>query len=243
MTDLNALFASKIFTDRTDAGQQLALALQRFKAARPVVLALPRGGVPVAYEVAKALDAPLDLVLVRKIGTPWQPELAIAAVVDGSRPETVVNRDIVNKLNIPPSYIEERATAELEEVERRRQLYLADRPRIDIAGRTTIVIDDGIATGATMEAALHATRRAGPERLILAVPVAPPETIERLRAEVDEIVCLECPKLFGAIGLFYREFHQLSDDEVVNLLQRVKSEKQAPDEASNPEGWNADDPR
>ena len=232
MTDLNALFASKIFTDRTDAGRQLASALERFKAVKPVVLALPRGGVPVAYEVAKALDAPLDLVLVRKIGAPWQPELAIAAVVDGGRPETVVNQDIVDQLNIPPSYIEEQAAAELEEIERRRQRYLADRPRVDVAGRTAIVIDDGIATGATMEAALHATRRARPTRLVLAVPVAPPETIERLHAEVDEIVCLQSPKLFGAIGLFYAEFHQLSDDEVVDLLARAKTDEAASDNAS-----------
>jgi len=232
MTSLNTLFAAKIFTHRTDAGRQLAAALERFKSAKPVVLALPRGGVPVAYEVAKALDAPMDLVLVRKIGAPWQPELAIAAVVDGGRPETVINQDIVDQLNIPPSYIEEQAAAELEEIERRRQRYLADRPRVDVAGRTAIVIDDGIATGATMEAALHATRRAGPKRLILAVPVAPPETIERLRAEVDEIVCPQSPKPFGAIGLFYAEFHQLSDDEVVDLLQRAKTDEVAADNAS-----------
>ena len=227
MTNLNDFFAAKIFADRTDAGRQLASALERFKSAKPVVLALPRGGVPVAYEVAKALDAPLDLVLVRKIGTPWQPELAIAAVVDGGRPETVVNQDIVDQLNIPTGYIEGQAAVELEEIERRRQRYLADRPRVDVAGRTAIVIDDGIATGATMEAALHATRRAVPKRLVLAVPVAPPETIERLRAEVDEIVCLQSPKLFGAIGLFYAEFHQLSDDEVVGLLQHAKTEEPA----------------
>ena len=234
MSKLNDLFAAKIFADRTDAGRQLASALERFKSAKPVVLALPRGGLPVAYEVANALDAPMDLVLVRKIGAPWQSELAIAAVVDGGRPETVVNQDIVNQLHIQPSYIEEQAAVELEEIERRRQRYLADRPRVDVAGRTAIVIDDGIATGATMEAALHATRRARPKHLVLAVPVAPPETIERLRAEVDEIVCLQSPKLFGAVGVFYAEFHQLSDDEVVDLLQHAKTDDPASNNVPNP---------
>lgn len=195
------------------------------------MLALPRGGVPVAFEVAKVLDARLDLVLVRKIGAPWQPGLAVAAVVDGGRPETVINQDIVDQLGIPESYIEVYAAAELEEIERRRQRHLADRPRVDVAGRAAIVIDDGIVTGATMEAALHATRRARPKRLVLAVPVAPPETIERLRAEVDEIVCLQSPKLLGAIGLFYGEFHQLRDDEVVDLLQHAKTDQPTTDES------------
>lgn len=230
MTEPDAIFTSKVFLDRTDAGRRLAVALERFKEEQPVVLALPRGGVPVAFEVAKVLDAPLDLVLVRKIGAPWQRELAIAAVVDGGRPETVINQDIVDQLGISPSYIDERATAELEEIERRRQRYLADRPRADVAGRTAIIIDDGIATGATMEAALHATRRAGPKRLVLAVPVAPPDTLARLRAEADEIVCLQSPALFGAIGWFYGEFHQLSDDEVVELLERAKVGESTPDD-------------
>ena len=218
-------FASKIFHDRADAGRQLAVALEAFRSARPVVLALPRGGVPVAYEVARTLDAPLDLVLVRKIGTPWQPELAIAAVVDGGRPETVVNQGHRRQAEDPPSYIEKQAAIELEELERRRACYLADRPRVAITDRTAIVVDDGLATGATMEAALHATRRAKPKRLILAVPVAPPDTIDRLRNQVDDVICLHAPALFGAIGLFYHEFHQLSDDEVVDLLKRAEASK------------------
>lgn len=227
----NEFFASKVFEDRTDAGRQLAAALERFRSARPVVLALPRGGVPVAYEVAKCLDAPLDLVLVRKIGTPWQPELAIAAVVDGGRPETVVMQDIVDKLNITGSYIEKQAAIELEELERRRSCYLAKRPRVDITDRTAIIIDDGLATGATMEAALHATRRAKPKRLVMAVPVAPPDTIDRLRSQVDDVICLHAPALFGAIGLFYREFRQLSDDEVVDLLKLAEADEPDRDEA------------
>ena len=236
MMEPSEFFTSKVFQDRTDAGRQLAAALEPFRSTRPVVLALPRGGVPVAYEVARTLDAPLDLVLVRKIGTPWQPELAIAAVVDGGRPETVVMQDLVDRLNIPPAYIEKQTAIELEELERRRASYLAGRPRVDIADRTAIVIDDGLATGATMEAALHATRRANPDRLVMAVPVAPPETIDRLRAEVDDVICLHSPALFGAIGLFYREFHQLRDDEVVDLLKRAKIDGSDPRKVEKQQG-------
>jgi putative phosphoribosyl transferase len=215
------IFERDRFSDRAEAGRRLAEPLQRFKDEHPVVLALPRGGVPVAYEVAKALEAPLDLVLVRKIGAPFQPELAIGAVVDGERPELVINRDVVDEYRIPESYLESERQRQLEEIERRRQLYLAGRRRAPVRDRTAIVIDDGIATGATMEAALHATRRAGPKRLVLAVPVAPPDTLERLRPEVDEVVCLMVPAFLGAIGSFYRDFRQLDDDEVIELLQQA----------------------
>lgn len=215
------IFQRDVFTDRTQAGRRLAEQLERFKDQEPVVLALPRGGVPVAYEVAKALEAPLDLVLVRKIGAPFQPELAIGAVVDGERPELVINRDVVDEYRIPESYLESERRRQLEEIERRRQLYLSGRPRVPVRDRTAIVIDDGIATGATMEAALLATRRAGPRRLVLAVPVAPPDTLERLRPEVDEVVCLMVPAFLGAIGSFYRDFRQLDDDEVVELLRQA----------------------
>jgi putative phosphoribosyl transferase len=210
-----------LFADRSEAGRALARRLLRFRDARPVVLALPRGGVPVGYEVAQVLDAPLDLVLVRKIGAPFQPELAIGAVVDGRRPETVLNEEMVREFQIPGSYIAEQSARKLEEIERRRELYLAGRARAPIEARTAIVIDDGIATGATMEAALHATRRANPKRLVLATPVAPPDTIERLRPQADEVVCLATPRLFDAIGSFYEDFRQLSDEEVVDLLQKA----------------------
>jgi predicted phosphoribosyltransferase len=209
------------FADRTEAGRRLAQALQCVEDQQPVVLALPRGGVPVAYEVAKALRAPLDLVLVRKIGAPFQPELAIGAVVDGERPELVANRDLIDEYRIPESYLESERARQLEEIERRRQLYLAGRPRAQLRDRTAIVIDDGIATGATMEAALLATRRAGPKRLVLAVPVAPPDTLERLRPKVDEVVCLMVPEFLGAIGSFYRDFRQLDDEEVIELLRQA----------------------
>jgi putative phosphoribosyl transferase len=215
------IFQRDVFTDRTEAGRRLAGQLERFKDQEPVVLALPRGGVPVAYEVAKALEAPLDLVLVRKIGAPFQPELAIGAVVNGERPELVINRDVVDEYRIPESYLESERRRQLEEIERRRQLYLAGRPRAPVQDRTAIVVDDGIATGATMEAALHATRRAGPKRLVLAVPVAPPDTLERLRPQVDEVVCLMVPAFLGAIGSFYRDFRQLDDDEVIELLRQA----------------------
>jgi putative phosphoribosyl transferase len=215
------MFERDVFSDRTEAGRRLAERLEHLKDQQLVVLALPRGGVPVAYEVAKALEAPLDLVLVRKIGAPFQPELAIGAVVDGERPELVLNRDVVDEYRISESYVESERRRQLDEIERRRELYLAGRPRAPIRDRTAIVIDDGIATGATMEAALLATRRAAPERLMLAVPVAPPDTIERLRSEIDEVVCLTVPAFLGAIGSFYRDFRQLDDAEVIELLQRA----------------------
>lgn len=213
-----------LFTDRNEAGRRLGERLSRFKDENPVVLALPRGGVPVGAEVARSLEAPLDLVLVRKIGAPFQPELAIGAVVDGGRPETVLNEDLIRECQIPESYIAKESARQLEEIERRRELYLAGRARVPVEGRTAIVVDDGIATGATMEAALHAMRRAGPKRLVLATPVAPPDTIERLRPQADEVVCLATPSPFAAIGLFYEDFHQLGDDDVVDLLRRARFE-------------------
>jgi putative phosphoribosyl transferase len=215
------VFEHDTFSDRTQAGRLLAERLKHLKDQRPVMLALPRGGVPVAYEIARVLQAPLDLVLVRKIGAPFQPELAIGAVVDGDNPELVLNSDLIADYGIPQSYIESERQRQLAEIERRRQLYLAGRPRAPVRDRTAIVVDDGIATGATMEAALRATRRAGPRRLVLAVPVAPPDTLERLRPEVDEVVCLKVPAFLGAIGSFYRDFHQLSDEDVISLLQQA----------------------
>jgi putative phosphoribosyl transferase len=219
------------FANRTEAGRALADRLRHLKAERPVVLALPRGGVPVGFEIAKVLGAALDVVLVRKIGAPFQPELAIGAVVDGSRPETVLNQALIDECEIPESYLQAETARQLAEIERRRAVYLAGRARAEVAGHTAIVVDDGIATGATMEAALLATRRAGPQRLVLAVPVAPPDTIERLRSEVDEIVCLATPRHLGAIGAFYADFRQLDDDEVIRLLEAARAA-----EARDPSG-------
>lgn len=209
---------SRIFADRVEAGRALAHELAERHYSDPVVLALPRGGVPVAAEVAAALDAPLDLVLVRKIGVPYQPELALAAVVDGDQPEVVVNEDVRRHSGVREAEFERIKARELRELERRRETYLQGRERVPIQGRTAIVIDDGIATGATMRAALLGLRRGNPALLVLAVPVAPPDTVERLRGEVDELVCLETPRFFGAIGAFYRDFRQTSDREVIDLL-------------------------
>ena len=216
-----------IFQDRQDAGKRLARELLRFKASDPIVLALPRGGVPVAFEIARALEAPLDLVLVRKIGAPDQPELAVGAVVDGEKTEIVVNEDVLEELGLSESFVRERAVREIEEIERRRRLNLRGRDRVPVAGKTALVVDDGIATGATMRAALRAVRRRQPSRLVLAVPVAPAETVESLRSEVDEVVCLSTPSFFGAIGYFYHDFRQVDDDEVRRLLAEAAPQRTA----------------
>ncbi|HUI28161.1 MAG TPA: phosphoribosyltransferase [Candidatus Kryptonia bacterium] len=211
-----------IFEDRRDAGRRLAVQLQRFKSQRPVVLALPRGGVPVGYEVALALGAPLDVIVVRKLGAPGQPELGIGAIVDGDHPQSVLNEELVQELHVSRGFLEREIASELAEVHRRQTRYRGGRPPLSVAGRTVLVVDDGIATGSSMRAALRGVRRAGPSRLVLAVPVAPPDTIEALRAEVDDIVCLSTPAWFGAVGNFYRDFDQTTDEEVIRLLDAAR---------------------
>jgi putative phosphoribosyl transferase len=226
------------FADRAAAGKALAKAVGRRKFVDPVVLALPRGGVPVAVEVARAIGAPLDLVLVRKIGMPEQRELAAAAVVDGGEPEIVVNEEIIEFSGVAREYIDEQAKIELEEIERRRSLYLAGRQRVPLKGRTLIVVDDGIATGASIRAALKALRRKAPKALVLAVPVAPGGSIEALREEADEVLCLASPEPFYAIGLYYRDFHQVSDEEVMRLLAEANGgapEKSCEDRPEKPD--------
>ena len=215
------------FRDRSDAGRRLAKALSSYKDRHPVVLALPRGGVPVAAEVAAALDAPLDLILVRKIGVPTQPELAMGAVVDGTAPIVIRNEEVIELSGTTVDEFDAACASELEEIERRRQLYIGDRARAEIAGQVVIVIDDGIATGATTRAALQAIRNQKPKELVLAVPVAPPDTITKLRGEVDALICLETPESFGAIGYFYRDFRQVSDQEVVAILKRFPVKRPA----------------
>lgn len=208
------------FLDRADAGRALARALIRFKDEDSVVLALPRGGVPVAAEVAEALGAPLDLVLVRKIGVPFQPELAMGAIADGGMPTTVRNEDVIAAAGVSEGDFESVCAQELREIERRRRLYLGDRPPASVEGRTAIVVDDGIATGATTRAALRAMRRRNPARLILAVPVAPSDTLSAMREEADLVICLEEHESFGGVSQFYRSFRQVTDEEVVALLAR-----------------------
>ena len=211
------------FTDRHEAGRLLAQQLLELKDECPVVLALPRGGVPVGFEIACALAAPLDLVLVRKIGAPDQEELAIGAIADGGDPELVVNRDTLAYRQISRDYLAKTKAAALHEIERRRVAYCDDRPPVDVTGRTAIVVDDGIATGSTMLAALRATRRRKPARLVLAVPVAPHHALEKLRHEVDQVVCLNTPAVFFAVGQFYRQFPQLEDAEVIALLTQARA--------------------
>ena len=211
------------FADRTEAGQQLAEALTGLDCAAPVVLALPRGGVPVALEVARALDAPLDLVMVRKIGLPGEPEVALAAVVDGARPDLEVNEDIARHAGLDRLDIVKLAEPELVEITRRRALYLEGRKAVPLAGRCAIIVDDGIATGATVRAALRAVRRQKPARLVLAVPVAAPQTLAALRHLADEVICLSAPDTFMSVGAHYADFVQVSDAEVIAMLAQVKA--------------------
>ena len=212
------------FKNRTEAGRKLAVALAGYRDQNPVILALPRGGVPVAAAVASALNAPLDLILVRKVGVPFEPELAMGAIVDGATPIIVRNEDVIRYAGIAETDFKAVCDAESAEIERRRALYLGSRGRAEIAGRTAIVIDDGIATGATTRAALRATRMRNPKRLVLAVPVAPTESLDELRGEADDIVCLEDYAAFGAIGFYYSDFRQVSDDEVIAILKRAPAQ-------------------
>lgn len=210
------------FQDRRDAGRLLAAKLSRYKDFAPVVLALPRGGVPVGYEVAKALEAPLDLLLVRKIGAPMHPELGIGAVVDGINPQLVLNERLIRHLGIGDDYIRAEERRQLVEIERRRTLYRGGRAALEITGRTVILVDDGIATGATVKAGLLGLARSRPARLILAVPVAAAESLEELAPSADEVVCLYAPAHFRAVGEHYVDFSQTSDEEVIDLLSQSR---------------------
>lgn len=215
------------FEDRPSAGRLLAKELGRMHLPDPVVLALPRGGVPVAFEIAQVLKAPLDLILVRKIGLPSQPELAAAAVVDGERADLVLNDEVVSWAGLSNQMLEALARKELQEIERRRKVYLSGRAPIPVAGRTAIVVDDGIATGTTVRAALKALGRRGAKHLALAVPVAPADTVLSLRGVVDDVICLLTPQTFFGIGEYYRDFHQLSDDEVMSYLRKASALSEA----------------
>jgi putative phosphoribosyl transferase len=215
------------FRDRREAGQRLARELESYRAASPLILALPRGGVPVAAEVAAALAAPLDVVLVRKIGAPGNEELALGAIVDGANPQLVLNEEVVASVRPSKEYLEAAEKRALEEIERRRQLYCGDRPAFDIGGRVVIVIDDGIATGASIKAALRALRSSRPQRLVLAVPVAAPGTLDELTRECDTVICLLTPQRFYAVGAFYERFDQLFDSDVLRLLAEARRQGQA----------------
>ena len=209
----------RFFRDRREAGRLLAAKLAAY-ANRPdvIVLALPRGGVPVAYEVAHALNAPLDIFLVRKLGVPGYEELAMGAIATGG--VRVLNDQLVGGLRIPDYVVDEVAASEQQELARRERLYRGDRPPPDVRGRTVILVDDGLATGATMLAAVKALRQQQPARIVVAVPTASPETCEQLRAEVDDIICAITPEPFHAVGLWYEDFSQTTDEEVRDLLAR-----------------------
>lgn len=210
------------FRNREEAGHALARAVSKRNFANPIVLAMPRGGVPVAIAIATEIDAPLDFVFVRRIGFPGHKEVAMAAVVDGTSPELVLNEELGQRADIPRSYVEAEMQTELQEIERRRREYAGTTSGPDVAGRTAILVDDGIATGTSIRAAINALRRKAPKRLVIAVPVAPKDTVASLRPLVDEIICLQRPDPFHAVGMHYEDFHQISDEEISEALARFR---------------------
>lgn len=212
-----------IFTNRCEAGRRLAAALAGQHDANTVVLALPRGGVPVAYEVARALAAPLDVLVVRKLGAPGQPELAIGAVTTDV---VVLDRETVDLLGVPDEYVDRLVKRERREVKRRAELFRGDRAPLDVGDRTVILVDDGIATGSTMAAAIDAVRKLGARSVVVATPVASPQALARLRARADHVVCLEAPPEFPAVGVYYEDFTQTTDEEVCRLLKRGRLEQE-----------------
>ena len=214
-----------MFRDREEAGRRLAAALAGRQLEPAVVVALPRGGVPVALPVARALHAPLDVLLVRKVGALGQPELAVGAVAEGSPPVVVIDRETIDWTGDSEPEVRRRAASEMTEIERRRRVYLGDRVRPDVAGRTAVLVDDGLATGTTARAAIAALRKRGARRVVLAVPVAPPDTVASLRASVDELVCLEQPTAFYGVGAHYDDFHQVADSEVVAALAAANGDE------------------
>jgi len=213
-----------IFRDRTDAGKHLATKLLNYKD-RPdvLVLALPRGGVPVAYEVVQLLRVPLDIFLVRKLGVPGHEELAMGAISTGG--VRVLNEDIVDYLRIPEPIIDAIAAEELKELRRRELAYRGNRPEPDVRGKTVILVDDGLATGSTIRAAAQALRQQQPARIVVAVPVSAPQTCDEYRIGVDEIICAVTPERFLGVGRWYLDFSQTTDEEVRHLLERARGEK------------------
>ncbi|MHA1580703.1 MAG: phosphoribosyltransferase [Candidatus Freyarchaeota archaeon] len=210
-----------LFRDRVEAGTNLAKELQAYKRENPVVLAIPRGGVVVGYEVARELGAPLDIVIPRKIPSPHNPELGVGAVAqDGT---VIINQQIKEYLNVSDEYIQEEAERQIREIERRMRTYRGDREPVPVKDRVVILVDDGIATGGTMRAAIRSLRKQNPRKIVVAVPVAPPRTIKKIEEEADEVVCLLAYEPFEAVGQFYMDFRQTTDSEVINLLQKSKN--------------------
>jgi len=221
------------YKDRRHAGRVLAEALREY-AGRPdvVVLALPRGGVPVAYEVASRLGAPLDVFVVRKLGVPGHEEYAMGAIASGGA--IVLDRAVIQGLGIPLSAVEAAIAREQAELARREQLYRGGRPPLEVTGKTAILIDDGLATGSTMRAAVAGLRERGARRIVVAVPIASPETCQELSREVDDIVCAATPEPFVAVGLWYDDFEQTSDEEVRQLLEAAEREQAAREHGGSP---------
>ena len=213
-----------IFKDRVEAGQILAHRLSKYADQNPLVLGLPRGGVPVAFEVAKALKAPLDVYIVRKLGVPGHEELAMGAIATGE--VRVLNKPVVEDLQISEEEIESETRKEKEELKRRERLYRSGRAPLDVSKRTILLIDDGIATGSTIKAAVAALKKQKAGRIVIGVPVAPFSTIEELKKEVDEVVCISTPEFFYAISLWYDEFPQTSDEQVRELLEKAELKEQ-----------------
>ena len=207
-----------LFTDRADAGRQLAAAVAGRADAGAVVLALPRGGVPVAAHVARALGAALDVLIVRKLGAPGQPEFGIGAIADGAAPQVILNQEAIDHLRPPPGYVQGEIRRQRDEIARRHAAYAGGRPPVPVQGRAVVVVDDGAATGGTAHAALRALRQAGAAHLLLALPVASPKALALLRRHADDVVCLHAPDDFRAVGMYYADFAQTTDDEVVRLL-------------------------
>lgn len=206
------------FKDRLDAGRELVKALKKLELQSPVVLALPRGGVVIAAEIAKFFKSAHDILLVRKIGAPFNPELAVGAVVEGNPPRIFLNQELIRVLKVTDDYLKSETVKQEEEIRRRDKLYRDGKPRSKISGKTVILVDDGVATGASIRAAIEGIRDEKPSRLVLAVPVAPPDTVKEIQKEVDDLICLVSPEDFKAVGQFYRHFAQVSDEEVTHLL-------------------------
>ena len=221
-----------MFADRVDAGRQLAAALLHLKDERPILLALPRGGVPVAFEVAARIEAPLALVFVRKLGAPFHQEFAVGAVADGAEPVIVLHEPALAMLGLTKEGLQPAIDRDLEEIRRRRKIYGPEAVPEDLEGRTVILIDDGIATGATMEAAIEWVRRRHPGRIVIAVPIGSPTTLATLGEKVDEVVCVERSEWFSSVGSAYRDFAQVDDATVTDLLRRAAEPRDADNRAN-----------
>ena len=214
------------FKDRIDAGKQLAQELKVYKNdPEAITIALPRGGVVIGFEISKALNLPLDIVVPRKIGAPGNEEFAIGAVAEDGEP--MLNEEVVKLYNISKKYIDETIEKEKKEAQRRLKTYRGDRQPLDLKNKTAIIVDDGIATGATMIAAIHSTKAKGASKIVVAVPVGAPDSVEKVRALVDEVVCMDTPAFFGAVGAFYEVFPQTTDEEVIGMLKNSKSSEKS----------------